>query len=1270
VPRTAKSWGLTLYLAYTVAAILLMVTLFAFVLRLGVSKLEDNLEWLKTLASSQLEAEVEFDKLDIGTLGNTILLRVNKLRVKDAVSRVPVLSADEVEIKINWLKSALNFGVETNSIKLISPFVALTHHLDGHVSLGTLTSTKKKKTKSNFNRWLFKQKRINMQGLELNLYSERFFKNWKIKNADLKIIPANKGRKMHITSSLSDEGFFAAKMQWSGNLAEGSSWDGRAHIHGKRLPAGLFMGLTPNKNFQVNQSFINLDSQIKWQQGKVYAGYGKFDIIETSFTNLLTDEKLHIDTVSGSFIASTKQDVTKTRFNLNLPGYAEADDVALEFYALYTKDSLNLILEDLDLKLVRLFAPLFASDKVLHNLNQMQLAGKINRVQIAVNIGQALSESLNFKLDFSNLGFMRTESLPGISSTDGTLSVMGKNIKATFTSDNLVLDIPKNYFRKPLFLGKVQGSFNLSLLADNQWQLSSDKIIAQTFDANAGMALRMRSVSGQNKPFLELAGNFNAISAKRVSEYLPVKIMQPKLIKWLDQAFSKATVTNGKVRVHGNINQKPFIADDNQNIRLISMDIADGALYYQAGWPELHDINGRLTFAGHIMHSKVDSVSSMGLKLDSAKVLIPDFKATAGPKLKLDIKSVSEFQSLNRFLKNTPLKKTFSGLLSSLDINGQSDLKLKVQLPLKAIEGKIRPEVKGSLSFEQAEINILPLELKLNSLAGKVDFSEDSVQSSTIHGLLGKEKISGRLTTATAFTTDGGSVILKAEGTVNAKELNSWAKFMLPDLKGKTAWQGEFNFNKDKPGQAKISSDLKGLAVFMPNIVNKKQDTELESKFDFSWDKDAKVKADFNIKDIAHGILSKKDNFSWRGGIRIFKGKVQSSKTGILLSGNLPFLNINSWNKWLAGKKTKTKNSKQKILLAGTVNSLKLGDSTYKTVKLNGDITKARLKVNFKTAGFNGQATVPANNAPLQVVLDSYTINTDSGQPTAKTFKLPEKPLNLNIKSVILNNKSIGQFKVNLVPTREGANISDLSLSSNAFKIKGSGKWLKAANQSLLNANLQAASLQSFMRMFGYSGNIANAATAIDLTASWPGDPASFSLARINSKGKLKVGHGEFKDVDAKASGKGLINLLNLDLSALNKNGLDFRNISGNFSIKNAVLNTKNTRLESTAVDIDFVGNTYLLSQQFDLNVTVTPKISSALPLIGIAAAVVPGLIVGGVVSIIDKVTGNKVNKAARKKLKISGHWTAPVVKDLGGTPQKLEKKPPETDLIGIPSNE
>jgi len=74
---------------------------------------------------------------------------------------------------------------------------------------------------------------------------------------------------------------------------------------------------------------------------------------------------------------------------------------------------------------------------------------------------------------------------------------------------------------------------------------------------------------------------------------------------------------------------------------------------------------------------------------------------------------------------------------------------------------------------------------------------------------------------------------------------------------------------------------------------------------------------------------------------------------------------------------------------------------------------------------------------------------------------------------------------------------------------------------------------------------------------------------------------------------------LGLDFSDVVNDGLAFSSLEGEAAIRGGVIDASLVRMEGPIGVVDVVGQTDLASQSFDQRITVLPRVSAALPIIG-----------------------------------------------------------------------
>ena len=149
----------------------------------------------------------------------------------------------------------------------------------------------------------------------------------------------------------------------------------------------------------------------------------------------------------------------------------------------------------------------------------------------------------------------------------------------------------------------------------------------------------------------------------------------------------------------------------------------------------------------------------------------------------------------------------------------------------------------------------------------------------------------------------------------------------------------------------------------------------------------------------------------------------------------------------------------------------------------------------------------------------------------------------------------------------------------------------------------------------------------------------------------LKITDGRVLEIDPGAGRIfGLISLqalprrLSLDFSDMFRKGFSFDKIEGDFILKGGVATTENLVMEGPAARLEAQGKIGLSARNYDQVVTVTPNVSSSLP---VAGAVVGGMGVGAAILLAQQLLEPEIDKATRVKYSVTGQWDDPVIKRL-----------------------
>jgi len=169
------------------------------------------------------------------------------------------------------------------------------------------------------------------------------------------------------------------------------------------------------------------------------------------------------------------------------------------------------------------------------------------------------------------------------------------------------------------------------------------------------------------------------------------------------------------------------------------------------------------------------------------------------------------------------------------------------------------------------------------------------------------------------------------------------------------------------------------------------------------------------------------------------------------------------------------------------------------------------------------------------------------------------------------------------------------------------------------------------------------------LKLNWPGALYSPSVADLDGAVRIDLQSGSITQLEPGAGRvvglfalQALPRRLNLDFKDLTGAGLAFKNITGSAVIENGVADIPLLQLTGPIGVVDIIGKSDLNTQQFDQKITVLPRVSAALPVIGAisggASAGIGALVAAGIL----KALGVDFDRIGLRSYRLTGPWISP----------------------------
>jgi len=408
--------------------------------------------------------------------------------------------------------------------------------------------------------------------------------------------------------------------------------------------------------------------------------------------------------------------------------------------------------------------------------------------------------------------------------------------------------------------------------------------------------------------------------------------------------------------------------------------------------------------------------------------------------------------------------------------------------------------------------------------------------------------------------------------------------------------------------------------------------------------------------------------------------KLETTPSGLQLAGRLDALDLGAWSDWTQATQLGQQAARRGgIALAGVafdIERLHVGGRTLNAFELKAAPGPSGWRMQLASREVAGRIR-PANPAAGQRLgLDLERLDLkallrppQSAEPVAPTpadssaergadafSTLPS--LDLHVERLDWGEQPLGTLDLALHRDALGLRLPHLRLDgSGLLTVEGVGEWVRnpEGGETRLDLKAETPNLGRVLAGFDEPAAIEAGAASTRVRLSWPGGPSRFAWVRAAGVLDIEVGAGRLLEVepgvgrllgfvDIGSIGRRLV----LDFSDLHQQGFSFERLAGRIAIGQGQAHLDEVLIEGPAAKVSVTGRTDLTSQQLDQRVIVEPRLGSS---VALASAVAGGPVVGAAVYLVDRATGNTIDRLGRYEYRLTGSWNEPEWTRLGWEP-------------------
>jgi uncharacterized protein (TIGR02099 family) len=390
------------------------------------------------------------------------------------------------------------------------------------------------------------------------------------------------------------------------------------------------------------------------------------------------------------------------------------------------------------------------------------------------------------------------------------------------------------------------------LSADVQWQVRGEQVNVQlsrmnfsNADAQGDLQFKWSASDPETSPghsrfpgVLDLQGSLSRANVARVHRYLP-RVIDTAVRDYLRDAITGGRASGVRFRVRGDLHDMPF-SDPAKGEFRITANVRDANYAYvpisaqppgSLPWPALTQVNGEFVLNGTSLQLKDVSAKvaqAPGLRISHGEAHIPDLRQAPTVNVSLEARGPLD-EAFKGIIRGSPLAGMAGQMVSQISANGNAEVRLKLQLPIKTLE---KSTVQGQVQLSGNDLQLSPEIPRLTKARGIVYFSEQgfAISGGVARALGGELRAEGgtihepgRYSTGPATLRVNGT--MTAEGLRQARELGAIAR-MAQKATGKTTYSAVMGVRRSVP-EFSFASNLQGLALNLPAPFEKRADDRL-----------------------------------------------------------------------------------------------------------------------------------------------------------------------------------------------------------------------------------------------------------------------------------------------------------------------------------------------------------------------------------------------------------------------------------------------------------
>lgn len=916
----------------------------------------------------------------------------------------------------------------------------------------------------------------------------------------------------------------------------------------------------------------------------------------------------------------------------------------------------------LDLSDVQSF--LYASSPILpesisKTLRALQLDGDIENLAITFAGPWNDINHISLAASFAHLSAASWQSIPGFENLSGQLKWSGLKGDLVLQTSNALLHYDA-LFASPLPLEQLSGNVQISQNENKAWIINLPGLHLLNNDLAINLTGSL-TLPTTGSPVANLAASMVMPKANHVSHYLPAKIMDKDLVNWLNAAFLSGDIQSAKAELIGPLADFPF---DKGNGKFSVAGIVNNIDFrFAPDWPIMAKTHAKILYTGRKMTIDVDRAFMMDMPVNDVHGVIPYF-GDAAPQI-LTVQSgamKADFAQAMHYVHGSPLEQVIGKMFADVEMHGPLTLMLGLTIPLSKPD---QTQVSGDINFTNTTMNLVPWGLQINDLHGALHFTEKDTSAQKIEGILFGQPLTFSLKTIDK-SKDASIVRASLATHLTVNDLVQWLKLPASDaVKGGADVSGDLDLSTKAPLELHLKSNLVGIELKLPDQFSKKAETATVFNADIiaQEKQPLKLKLEYAQQLAAALMLDRKGEKLGLTAANLHIGKGDAawpSASGLFITGDIPELDWAKIKDQMSGASS------------STFSDLPLQKIDIKVGKFNilGQLlTQARLQVtpnkNIWSVDIASEQAVGKLSAPMNITRQSTVtaqfekLELKAAAPQQEKLVIDPKTLPtiaFTAENFEYDGMRLGRVNLQAVPMKSGLSLAKLAVTSWRMDLNATGTWEQVGSKQLSRLQGAASSehVSDLLSSLGINAhNFVSNKGSFKFDLSWRDAPYSPQLSSMNGSASLDLDRGRIVDVGEASGAKmdfgRMLSVFSLqtiprrlmfDFSDVFSKGYSFDSFRGDFRLEDGDAYTNNMQIEGPVAGIHIVGSIGLADKDYDLTLSITPHVTSSIPVA--AGLLTMNPLVGLGAFAVNTMIGSGVSKVTTYYYNVTGPWNNP----------------------------